>query len=101
MKEPENPNKKLEKESLNALIEIQNIYEDEKYEYVISNAFLQDISCYSKEEEVLIFPFTGFEVTGWEKSSFENKVGDITEGTIFYFKFSKKYFKKIKANYEQ
>ena len=68
---------------------------------MISNAYLKDISCYSKEEEVLIFPFTGFEVIGWENSRFLKGDNEIVEGTTFYFKFSQKYYEKIKANYSQ
>ena len=66
---------------------------------MISNAYLKDISCFSKEEEVLIFPFTGFEVTGWEKSSFQKENNERVEGTTFYFRFSQKYYEKIKAKY--
>lgn len=88
-----------EKIGLDVLIQISNISEMEKNDYVISNAFLKDISCYSKEEEVLVFPFTGFEVIGWDNISFENANKKEVEGTIFYLKFSKKYYDKIKAKY--
>ena len=64
-----------------------------------SNAYLKNISCYSKEEEVLIFPFTGFEVIDWETRYFE-KEKYIEEGTVFYFSFSKKYFEQIKKIYK-
>ena len=95
----ESINKEEVKIGLDVLIEISNINEMEKNDYLISNAFLKDISSYSKEEEVLVFPFSGFEVIGWDNISFENKNEKEVEGTIFYFKFSKKYFEKIKAKY--
>jgi len=95
------PKKSLENESdededeedsknLNVLIEISNISEYDKKKYIISNAYLRDISYYTKEEEVLVFPFTGFEVTGWENYSFSHEKNRL-KGTLFYFKFSKKY----------
>ena len=100
---PPKKNEKTEKEEekicLNVLIEITNISESDKKKYIISNAYLRDISYYSKEEEVLIFPFTGFEVTGWENYSF-TKGKDILKGTTFHFKFSKKYKDKIKKIYD-
>ena len=100
---PPKKNEKTEKEEekicLNVLIEITNISESDKKKYIISNAYLRDISYYSKEEEVLIFPFTGFEVTGWENYSF-TKGKDILKGTTFHFKFSKKYKEKIKEIYD-
>ena len=83
---------------LDILIILDNINQIEKYNYVMSNAHLEDISFYSKEEEVLIFPFTGFEVINWEETEFirdEKKV----YGTIFYFKFSKNYSKLINEKY--
>lgn len=84
--------------NLNVLIEITNISEYDKDEYIISNAYLRDISFYTKEDEVLIFPFTGFEVTGWENYSF-SKGDEKMEGTLFFFKFSKKYKKLIEKKY--
>ena len=65
----------------------------------MSNALLYDISAYTKEEEVLIFPFTGFEVVDWENYHFDDKDGNKAEGTCFQFKFSKSYFEKIKEKY--
>ena len=91
--------KVIKNESLSVLIEVSNINDYEKNNYLISNAFLKDISCYSKEEEVLVFPFTGFEVTNWETSFFQMKDGKETKGTIFYFKFSEKYFQEIRKQY--
>jgi hypothetical protein len=90
---------KEEKESLNVLIEISNINENDINNYIISNAYLKEISYYSKEEEVLVFPFTGFEIERWDNYSFEQKNGKI-KGTIFYFKFSKNYKKLIKEKYD-
>ena len=90
---------KEEENSLNVLIQINNISENDKNEYIISNAYLKDISFYSEEEEVLIFPFTGFEVTGWKKYSF-SKENVKYNGTIFYFNFSKKYKEIIKEKYD-
>ena len=96
-----NPPKKGETKSLSVLIEVTNIKEKERENYMISNALLYDISYYTKEEEVLIFPFTGFEVIDWESTnSFYDKDGHQVEGTHFKFKFSKKYFKKIKEEYD-
>ena len=95
-------NKKKEEEesnNLNVLIEINNISEMDKNKYVISNAYLKDISFYSKEEEVLIFPFTAFEVTGWENYSFQEK-DVMLKGTLFYFKFSQNFRKLIKEKYD-
>ena len=89
-----NPPKKGETKSLSVLIELSNINESERDKYMISNALLYDISYFTKEEEVLIFPFTGFEVTDWETTTFE-----YTEGTCFYFKFSQSYYDKIKKKY--
>ena len=80
-----------ENRSLNIIIEINNISELDKSKYIISNAYLKDISCFSKEEEVLVFPFTGFEVIGWDNYSFEEN--------IFYFKFSQNFKKLIKEKY--
>ena len=88
-----------EKHNLNVLIQITNISEYEKENYIISNAYLRDISFYSKEEEILIFPFTGFEVTGWDNYSFIKDTEEI-KGTIFYFQFSKKYKEIIKEAYD-
>ena len=84
---------------LSVLIEIINIDESQKNNYVISNAYLKDISYYSKEEEVLLFPFTGFEVTGWELTDFKNQKNKKVLGTTFYFKFSEEYYKRIKRKY--
>ena len=95
-----NPPKKGETKSLSVLIQLSNIGESEKNKYMISNAQLYDISYYTKEEEVLIFPFTGFEVTDWETTTFEYNNKDI-EGTCFYFKFSKSYYDKIKERYDE
>ena len=92
-------NEEEENKSLNVLIEITNISESDKNNYIVSNAYLRDISFYTKEDEVLIFPFTGFEVTGWDKYSF-SKNNEKMKGTIFYFKFSKKYKKIIKEKYD-
>jgi len=61
---------------------------------------LYDISFYTKEEEVLIFPFTGFEVVDWETYCFDDGDGNKTEGTLFKFKYSKNYFKAIKEFYD-
>jgi hypothetical protein len=85
--------------NLNVLIEISNISESDKKKYIISNAYLRDISYYTKEEEVLVFPFTGFEVTGWENYSFSHEKNDL-KGTLFYFKFSKKYKELIQEEYD-
>ena len=82
------------KQGLCVLIEIDNISEYERNNYMISNALLYDISYYTKEEEVLIFPFTGFEVTGWQETDVDGEAG-----TSFSFKFSKKYFQKLKEKY--
>ena len=95
----EQSQKKLLKNTLSVLIKLQNINENEKNDYVISNAFLKDISYYSKEEEVLIFPFTGFEVTDWEMETFEKK-DYFEEETVFYFKLSKNYLQKINKKYQ-
>lgn len=95
-----NPPKKGGTKGLSVLIEVDNIDESQKKDYVLSNAFLYDISYYTKEEEVLIFPFTGFEVIDWETYSFEDKDGNETEGTLFKFKFSKNYFRLIKEKYD-
>jgi len=84
--------------NLNVLIEISNISEYDKKKYIISNAYLRDISYYTKEEEVLVFPFTGFEVTGWENYSFSHGKNRL-KGTLFYFKFSKKYKELIEEEY--
>ena len=89
-----------EKKNLNVLIEITNINESDKKNYIISNAYLRDISYYTKEDEVLIFPFTGFEVIGWKKYSF-SKGKDKMKGTLFYFKFSKKFKKLIQKKYDK
>ncbi len=64
---------KKKKNSLNILIKL-NVNEDDIYYYGKSNAFLQNISCYKKEEEVLIFPFTGFEVIDWETRNFQKEI---------------------------
>ena len=87
------------KKNLNVLIEITNISEYDKKNYIISNAYLRDISYYTKEDEVLIFPFTGFEVTGWENYSFSNGENSI-KGTLFFFKFSKKFKELIKEKFD-
>ena len=87
-----------ETKSLNVIIEISNISEPDKNKYIISNAYLKDISYFSKEDEVLVFPFTGFEVTGWENYSFSHEKNRL-KGTLFYFKFSKKYKELIKEEY--
>ena len=90
-----------ETKSLNVIIEISNISEPDKNKYIISNAYLKDISYFSKEDEVLVFPFTGFEVIGWENYSFEEKEkNDKLKGTIFYFKFSQNFKKLIKEKYD-
>ena len=62
---------KNKKNSLNILIKL-NVNEDDIYYYGKSNAFLQNISCY--KEEVLIFPFTGFEVIDWETRNFQKEI---------------------------
>ena len=85
--------------NLNVLIEISNIPESDKKNYIISNGYLRDISYYTKEEEVLVFPFTGFEVTGWENYSFSHEKNKL-KGTLFYFKFSKKYKELIEKEYD-
>ena len=85
--------------NLNVLIEISNISESDKKKYIISNAYLRDISYYTKEEEVLVFPFTGFEVTGWKNYSFSHEKKKL-KGTLFYFKFSKKYKELIEKEYD-
>ena len=90
---------KGEDKNLNVLIQINNISENDKNEYIVSNAYLKDISFFSEEEEVLVFPFTGFEVTGWKNYSF-SKENIKYKGTIFYFKFSKKYKELIKEIYD-
>jgi len=87
-----------ENRSLNIIIEISNISELDKSKYIISNAYLKDISFFSKEEEVLIFPFTGFEVIGWDNYSFEENNVKF-KGTIFYFEFSQNFKKLIKEKY--
>ena len=89
--------KKIKKNSLNILIKLNIDVDDIDY-YVKSNAYLKNISCYKKEEEVLIFPFTGFEVIDWESRNFE-KEEYIEEGTVFYFSFSYKYFEQIQKKY--
>ena len=66
-----------------------NVNEDDIYYYGKSNAFLQNISCYKKEEEVLI----------WKTRNFE-KEKNIEEGTVFYFRLSNKYFEEIKKKYK-
>ena len=91
--------KQLKKDSLNVLIKINNISEHDKEDYVISNAYLKNISYYSKEEEVLIFPFTGFEVISWKKEIFEKK-DYYEESTVFEFRFSRNFLQKIKRKYE-
>ena len=88
-----------ETKNLNVLIEITNISEYEKKNYIISNAYLRDISYYTKEDEVLLFPFTGLEVTGWENYNFKKDTESI-KGTLFYFKFSKKYKELIEKQYD-
>ena len=91
-------NKKEKKNSLTVLINIINIEEKDQINYVISNAYLKNISYYSNEEEVLIFPYTGFEVAGWGTFSFvKDNVEE--EGTVFYFKFSKNYLQMINEKY--
>ena len=90
---------KIQKVSLSVLIEIENIKECEKNHYMISNAYLYDISCYTKEEEVLVFPFTGFEVISWEKVNLIDENNNEVEGTSFKFRFSKEYCQRIKAKY--
>ena len=85
-------------DSLDILIILDNISENEKNNYIMSNAYLNDISYYSKEEEVLIFPFTGFEVVDWEKAEF-TKEDNIVYGTKFYFKFSNKYLNLVNKIY--
>jgi len=93
--------KKEDSKSLNVIIEISNISELDKSKYMISNAYLKDISCFSEEDEVLVFPFTGFEVTGWENYNFKEKEkDDILKGTIFYFKFSQNFKNLIKEKYD-
>ena len=92
--------KEIKKNSLNVLIKLNINDDDDDIDYYVkSNAYLKNISCYSKEEEVLIFPFTGFEVIDWETRYFE-KEKYIEEGTVFYFSFSKKYFEQIKKIYK-
>ena len=54
----------------------------------------------TKEEEILIFPFTGFEVIDWETTTFDYNDKE-TEGTCFYFKFSQSYYDKIKEEYDE
>lgn len=93
--------KKEKTKTLNVLIELTNIEESEKNNYMISMAQLYDISYYTQEEEVLIFPFTGFEVEGWETTTFNDEDGNQVEGTTFKFKFSKKYFKLIKKKFKE
>ena len=85
--------------NLNVLIEISNISESDRKKYIVSNAYLRDISYYTKEEEVLVFPFTGFEVTGWKNYSFSHEKKKL-KGTLFYFKFSKKYKELIEKEYD-
>lgn len=97
-----NGTRKPKKKGLGVLIEVSNISVYEQNQYMISNAFLYDISYYTKEEEVLIFPFTGFEVTSWENYDFIDDDGNVVEGTYIKMKFSKNYFdliKKIYGNY--
>ena len=96
---PALPKKNIIKQSQSVLIEILNINEYEKNNYLISNAFLKDISYYSKEEEVLVFPFTGFKVVSWNNATFQDQKGNQVEGTSFTFKFSKEYLQKIKKKY--
>lgn len=91
-------NKKVKKNSLSVLIKVNNIEENDQKNYVISNAYLKNISYYSKEEGVLIFPYTGFEVADWETATFE-KDNVEEEGTVFYFKFSKSYLQMINEKY--
>ena len=95
----ENHENEEESKNLNVLIEITNISENDKKKYIISNAYLKDISYYTKEDEVLVFPFTGFEVTGWDNYSF-SKGKEKLKGTTFYFKFSKNYKELIKEKYD-
>ena len=95
-----NPPKKGDTKSFSVLIQLSNINEEENNKYLISNAQLYDISRYTKEEEVLIFPFTGFEVTDWETTTFDYNDKE-TEGTCFYFKFSQSYYDKIKEEYDE
>ena len=82
--EKESDDNEEENKSLNFWIEISNLSESNKNKFIISNAYLKEISYYSKEEEVLIFPYTGFEVTEWNTYSFLQKKGEL-KGTIFYF----------------
>jgi hypothetical protein len=82
--EKESDDNEEENKSLNVLIEISNLSESDKNKFIISNAYLKEISYYSKEEEVLIFPYTGLEVTEWNTYSFLQKKGEL-KGTIFYF----------------
>ena len=95
----DNEENEEENKSLNVLIEITNISENDKKKYIISNAYLKDIYYYTKEDEVLVFPFTGFEVTGWDNYSF-SKGKEKLKGTTFYFKFSKNYKELIKEKYD-
>ena len=95
-----NPPKKGDTKSFSVLIQLSNINEEDKNKYLISSAQLYDISRYTKEEEVLIFPFTGFEVTDWETTTFDYNDKE-TEGTCFYFKFSQSYYDKIKEEYDE
>ena len=95
-----NPPKKGDTKSFSVLIQLSNINEEDKNKYLISSAQLYDISRYTKEEEVLIFPFTGFEVTDWETTTFDYNDKE-TEGTCFYFKFSQSYYDKIKEKYNE
>jgi hypothetical protein len=91
----------IPKDNLRVLIELTNINEYQANNFLMSNAFLRDISCFTKEEEVLVFPFTGFEVIRWENSTFTDENGVKVEGTHFYFKLSERYFQKIKSFYSQ
>ena len=97
--EKESDDNEEENKSLNVLIEISNLSESDKNKFIISSAYLKEISYYSKEEEVLIFPYTGFEVTGWNTYSFLQKKGEL-KGTIFYFKFSQKFKELINEKYD-
>ena len=97
--EKESDDNEEENKSLNILIEISNLSESDKNKFIISNVYLKEISYYSKEEEVLIFPYTGLEVTEWNTYSFLQKKGEL-KGTIFYFKFSQKFKELINEKYD-
>jgi len=51
-KENESDEDEEDSKNLNVLIEISNISEFDKNKYIISNAYLRDISYYTKQEEV-------------------------------------------------